>query len=172
MNAPVNLSTLRLYQIADDFLNVLEALAELEDLPPEAIADTLEGLSGTFQDKAANVAAYIRTLDAEAAAIADARKAMERRQSALERHANRLRDYLKGQMERTGIPRVKNSWVNVRIQPNPPSVVIEDETMLPERFKQPVTTVKLLRCNIARALKAGEPVFGARLEQTTRLVIQ
>ena len=172
MNAPVNLSSLRLYQIADDYLNALEALAELEDLPPEAIADTLEGLAGTFEDKAANVAAYIRTLDAEAAAIEDARKAMERRETALERHADRLRDYLKRQMERTGIPRVKNSWVAVRIQSNPPSVVIEDETMLPERFKQAVTTVKLLRCNIAKALKAGEPVFGARLEQTTRLVIQ
>lgn len=170
MNAP--LSSLRLYQIAEDYLIALEALAELDDLPAEAIADTLEGLSGTFQDKAANVAAYIRSLDAEAAAIADARKAMERRQSALERHADRLRDYLKGQMERTGIPRVQNPWVSVRIQPNPPSVVVEDETMVPERFKQPVTTIKLLKSDIAKALKAGESVFGAHIEQTTRLVIQ
>jgi len=172
MNAPANLSSLRLYQIADDYLTALEALAEMEDLPPEAIADTLEGLAGRFQDKAANVAAYIRTLDAEATAIADARQAMERRQSALERHAGRLRDYLKGQMERTGIPRVKNPWVSVRVQPNPPSVVIEDETLLPERFKQPVTTLKLLKSEIARALKAGESVFGAHLQTTTRLVIQ
>lgn len=172
MNAPVNTSTLRLYQIADDYLTALDALAELDDLPPEAIADTLEGLAGTFQDKAANVAAYIRTLEAEAAAIAEARKAMEQRQSALERHAGRLRDYLKGQMERTGIPRVKNPWIAVRVQPNPPSVVIEDETMLPDRFKQPVTTLKLLKSDIARALKAGEPVFGAHLQTTNRLIIQ
>lgn len=172
MNAPAHLSSLRLYQIADDYLTALDALAELDDLPAEAIADTLEGLAGTFQDKAANVAAYIRTLDAEAAAIADARQAMERRQSALERHAGRLRDYLKGQMERTGIPRVNSPWIAVRVQSNPPSVVIEDETRLPECFKQEVTTVKLLRCNIAKALKAGEPVTGTRLERTTRLVIQ
>ena len=61
-------------------------------------------------------------------------------------------------MERTGIPRVQNPWVAVRIQSNPPSVVIKDETLLPERFKQPVTTVKLLKSDIARSLKAGEPV--------------
>ena len=121
MNAPVNLSSLRLYQIADDYLNALEALAELEDLPPEAIADTLEGLAGTFEDKAANVAAYIRTLDAEATAIEDARKAMERRQSALERHAARLRDYLKGQMERTGIPRVKTPGCPCASSPTRPA---------------------------------------------------
>jgi len=172
MNAPANSSSLRLYQIADDYLIALEALAELDDLPPEAIADTLEGLAGTFQDKAAHVAAYIRTLDAEAAAIAAARQAMERREAALRRHAERLRDYLKGQMERTGIPRVRNPWIAVRVQPNPPSVVIEDETLLPDRFKQPVTTLKLLKSDIARALKAGESVFGARLQTTTRLVIQ
>jgi len=79
---------------------------------------------------------------------------------------------LKNQMERTGIARVQNPWVSVRVQPNPPSVVIEDETLVPERFKQPVTTVKLLKSDIARALKAGEPVFGARLHTSTRLVIQ
>jgi hypothetical protein len=55
MNAPANSSTLRLYQIADDYLTALEVLAALDDLPPEAIADTLEGLSGTFQDQAANL---------------------------------------------------------------------------------------------------------------------
>ncbi|MCC7219276.1 MAG: siphovirus Gp157 family protein [Candidatus Contendobacter sp.] len=166
------MSSLRLYEIADDYLNTLEALAEMDDLPPEAIADTLEGLAGTFESKAAHVAAYIRSLEAEAAAIEDARKAMERRENALERHARRLRDYLKDQMERTGTPRVKNPWITVRIQTNPPSVLIEDETLLPERFKQPVTTIKLLKSEIGKTLKAGEAVFGARLQTSTRLVIQ
>jgi hypothetical protein len=50
-------------------------------------------------------------------------------------------------------------------------VVVEDEGRLPERYKQPVITVKVLRAEIARALKAGQEVPGARLERTTRLVI-
>lgn len=170
MNAP--LSTLRLYELADDYLNALEALAEIEDLPPEAIADTLAGLSGTLESKAANVAAYIRHLEAEAVAIEDAWKAMERRQSALERHAHRLRDYLKGEMERTRLMKAKNLFISVRVQANPPSVVIDDEMQLPERFKQPITTIKLLKSEIGKALKAGEPVRGAHLAQSTRLVIQ
>ena len=172
MNAPTNLSTLRLYQIADDYVTALDALAEMDDLPPEAIADTLEGLAGTFESKAGNVAAYIRSLEAEAAAIEEARKAMERRESALEHHAARLRDYLKTEMERTGLTRIKNPWLTLRIQASPPSVVIGDETMLPERFKQPVTTIKLLKSEISKALKAGESVFGARLQTTSRLIIQ
>src|SRR5918992_3930991 len=103
----MSISTLRLYEIADNYLQALEELAELEDLPAEVIADTLEGLQGSFEAKAVNVGAYIRSLEAEASAIEEARKSMERRQKALERHADRLRDYLRLQMERTGLRHIK-----------------------------------------------------------------
>lgn len=52
------------------------------------------------------------------------------------------------------------------MQTNPPSVAIEDERQIPERYKHAEIAVKLLRGEIARALKAGEGVPGARLEQT------
>jgi hypothetical protein len=164
--------TLTLYQIADDYLTALDALADREDLPPDAIADTLAGLAGTFQDKAVAVAAYLKTLEAEAAAIEAARKAMERREATLLNHATRLRAYLKGEMERTGLTRLDHPYLALRVQANPPAVVVEDETMLPARFKEAVTTVKLLKAEIGKALKAGEAVFGAHLERTTRLVIR
>ena len=170
MNAPVR--TLALYHLADDYLAAFDAISDRDDLPPEAIADTLAGLAGTFADKAIAVAAYLRTLEAEAAAIRDARDAMERRESALRNHALRLRGVPQGRMERTGLVRVDSPSLALRVQPNPPAVVVEDEDMLPARFKEAVTTVKLLKAEIGKALKAGESVFGAHLEHTTRLVIR
>ena len=170
MNAP--LRSLTLYQLADDYLAAFDALSEMDEVPEAAITDTLAGLAGTFQDKAVNVALYLRTLEAEAAAIADARKAMERRETALTHHATRLRDYLKGEMERTGLVRLDSPFLALRVQANPPAVVVEDEGMLPARFTETVTTVKVLKAEIGKALKAGEIVFGAHLEQTTRLVIR
>jgi hypothetical protein len=165
------MSTLRLYEIANDYLRALEDLAEVEDLPQEVIADTLEGLQGAFEQKALNVGAYLRGLEAEASAIGEVCKSMERRQRSLERHAERLRDYLKAQMERTGTLKLKNHSLTLRVQANPPGVVVEDEGRLPECYKQPVITVRVLRAEIARARKAGQEVPGARLERTTRLVI-
>lgn len=163
-------STLRLYEVADNYLSALNDLAEIEDLPPEAIADTLEALQGEFEDKALNVARYIRNLEAEAFAIEDAKKRMEARARAAANQAARLKAYLKGELERTGL-KIKAPDLALRIQNNPPSVVVEDERALPEAFKMTETTVRLLRAEIARALKAGEAVAGARLEQSTRLVI-
>ena len=71
-----------------------------------------------------------------------------------------------------GRAKVKNHYLALRLQTNPPSVAIEDERQTPERYKHAEITVKRLRSEIARALKAGEAVPGARLEQATRLVIQ
>ena len=118
MNAPVR--TLTLYHLADDYLAAFDAISDRDDLPPEAIADTLAGLAGTFADKAIAVAAYLRTLEAEAAAIRDARDAMERRESALRNHALRLREYLKAEMERTGLVRVDSPFLALRVQPESP----------------------------------------------------
>jgi hypothetical protein len=175
----MSISTLRLYEIADNYLRAFEDLAEFEELPAQVITDTLEGLQGSFEAKAVSVGAYIKTLEAEASAIEEARKSMEQRQRSLERHAERLREYLKAQMERTGLrqikvppERTKAPCIILRLQANPPSVVVDDEERIPERYKQEVISVKVLKTEIARALKAGEDVTGARLKQTTRLVIQ
>jgi hypothetical protein len=49
-----------------------------------------------------------------------------------------------------------------------------DEAQIPNCFKETVTitTVKILKTDIAQALKSGQAVPGAHLEQSTRLVIQ
>ena len=163
-------NTLRLYEIADNYLAALNDLAELKELPQEAIADTLEGLQGEFEDKALNVARYIRNLEAEASAIEDAKKRMETRAKAASRQAVRLKAYLKAELERTGL-KIKAPDLALRIQNNPPSVVVDDQAQVPEQFKATETTTKLLKGEIGKALKAGQAVTGAHLEASTRLVI-
>ncbi|ADE16996.1 Gp157 family protein (plasmid) [Nitrosococcus halophilus Nc 4] len=165
------MSTLRLYKIANDYLEALEGLAEIDDLPGEVIADTLEGLQGAFEIKARHVAAYIRSIEAEASAIKEARKAMEQRERSMVRHAERLRGYLETQMERTGITRIGDPELLLKIQPSPPKVVIDDEKLVPVEYKEDRVETVVLKSEISKALKAGEQVPGAHLEQGRRLVI-
>jgi hypothetical protein len=166
------MSTLRLYEIAETYLRALEELADIENLPEQAITDTLEGLQGEFEVKAINVAGYIRNIEAEASAVEQARKGMERRQRSLTRHAERLREYVKNHMERTGLPKLKNHYLTLRVQNNPPSVVVDDEKSIPDQYKHTETVTTLLRAEIARALKADQEVPGSHLQRSTRLVIQ
>ena len=69
-------------------LAAAQQLADL-DLPPEAVADTLEGMSGDLELKAQNVAMFVRNLEATAAAIkeAEARMSEQRQDRYVDRRA-------------------------------------------------------------------------------------
>ena len=114
------MSTLRLYEIAETYLRALEDLADIEDLPEQAITDTLEGLQGEFEVKAINVAGYIRNIEAEASAVEQARKGMERRQRSLTRHAERLREYVKNHMEAYRAAKAQESLPDAARPEQPP----------------------------------------------------
>lgn len=160
-----------LYEIRNDYLEALEVLSDPElDLPAEAITDTLEGLEGQLQEKATNVAAFMRNLEATAAAIKEAEATMARRRKAIENRAAGLRDYLKLNMEASGISRIESPWFELSIRKNPPAVQVPDESLLPDEFKQEVVSVKIDRTALKAALKAGD-VPGAQLVSGTRLAI-
>jgi hypothetical protein len=163
--------SLKLYELSADYLDALDALAEVEDLPPEAIADTLEGLVGAWQDKALNVARYVRNLEAEAFAIEEAKKRMDARAKATADQAARLKAYLEVELKRTGL-KPKAPDLALRLQNNPQSVAIDDAALIPEEYRRTETLTTLLKAEIAAALKAGEPIPGARLVRSQRLVIQ
>ena len=162
--------TLRLYELSSDYLRALDELSELDDLPLESIADTLEGLAGAWEDKALNVARYIRNLEAEASAIEEAKKRMEVRARSTANKAMRMRDYLKAELEKTGL-QPKAPDVAVRLQNNPPAVVLDDETRIPEDYRRTQVVSTILKAEIAVAIKAGKEITGAHLEQSKRLVI-
>jgi hypothetical protein len=93
------------------------------------------------------------------------------RQRSLDRHADRIQQYLKGEMERTGLVNLKNSELALRIQRNPPSVIIEDESAIPPCYKREELKITVLKTDIRNAMKTGANIPGVHLEQTTRLVI-
>lgn len=163
--------TIRLYELSDDYLDALDALADLDDLPPEIVVNALDRLTGAWEDKALNVARYIRNLEAEAAAIEEAKKRMDARAKRIRNGAARLTAYLKDELERTGL-KPKAPDLTLSLRNNPPSVVLEDESRIPETYRHTETVTRILKSEIGEALKAGQDIPGARLQQTRRLVIQ
>jgi hypothetical protein len=166
-------TSLALYEIADAYLVDLQRLAEL-DLDEQTVADTLEGLSGELEVKATNVAMFARNLEASAEAIKGAEVQMAARRKAIENRANRIRQYLKENMERTGILKIEGPMFALAIKKNPPAVHVEAQELVPaEFFNQPPPPPPALdKKRVAEALKAGRDVPGCRMEQGTRLDIK
>jgi chromosome segregation ATPase len=162
-----------LYEISRDYQQALADFADPDtDLPAEAINDTLEAIEGQLQDKAVNIAKFMQNLNTAADAIKEAERRMAGRRKAIEHRVQWLKEYLKRNMEATGITRIDSPWFSLAVQNNPASVEITDEAALPDDYKSEVVTIKVDKAGIKQALKAGEEVPGAKLTQGTRLAIR
>lgn len=163
---------LTLYKLADQYAQAVERLSD-DDLPPEAIADTLEALQGDLHAKTTNVAMFAQNLDSLANQIREAEKAMSHRRKVLENKAASIRQYIKENMERADISKIECPYFKLSIKKNPPSVEIYDEAAIPEVYKKQPEPPPLVpdKKMIAEVIKGGGTVDGARLIQNTRLDI-
>lgn len=167
---------LSLFQIAQQHRQLVDKLADL-DLDEQTLADTLEAESWPIEQKCENTMFVVRAAQLQQEAI-DAE--IERLSMLRERIAGRessLRRLLETGMQIAGITKITAGTFSLALQKNPPSVEILDEKQLPAKFMRtpepkpvvPAPDKKL----IAAALKAGEPVPGAKLApEKLRLVIR
>jgi hypothetical protein len=167
--------SLSLYQLSSHYIQALDFLTDPElAIPMQAVNDTLEGLSGELEDKAINVAKFIRNIETTANAIKKAEVDMAKRRKSLETRVQWLEDYLKSSMEATGITKIECPYFKLSIAKNPPALELFDSQAVPEQYKhtETVTTEQIDRAAIKAALSSGQAINGARLVNGTRLVIK
>jgi Siphovirus Gp157. len=152
----------------------LQILADSGEVPPEQIADTLQALDGDIKDKAVQVAAFSKNLDATAQAVREAAKAMLARADRIEKRAESIRSYLQFEMQAAQIPKIESPWFTLSLRKNPPAVVIDDEAAIPPEYivQPPPPAPRPDRDRIRRDIKAGKAVPGCHLLATERLEIK
>jgi hypothetical protein len=166
----------KLYELSAQY-RALEALESSTDLPAEVIKDTLEGLEGQLQDKATNVGLFIRNLESTADAIDEAAETMRLRGTRLRKRAQSLNEYLLFHLQAAGISKVESPYFNLKVKTNPPTVVVDSESLIPAEYMTqpeplPPPPPRPDKKAIAAAFKAGEEVPGCHVEQRQRLDIE
>ena len=167
--------SLALYQLSGNYLQALDFLTDPDaDVAIDIVNDTMEALGGELEDKAVNIAKFIRNLEASAAAIKKAEVDMAKRRKAFENRVQWLKDYLKTNMEATGITQIDCPYFKLSIAKNPPSLELFDTQAVPGEYKhtETVTTELIDKAAIKAALSSGHDIQGARLVNGTRLVIK
>jgi hypothetical protein len=162
-----------LYVLSAEYRYIVAELANL-DLPEEVVTDTLEGLSGDLQTKCTNIAMFARNLESTAEQIKAAEEQMAKRRKAIEKRADRVREYLKTGMIDAGISKIECPYFKLTIRDNPPSVVIDAPEFIPAEFmRQPEPPPPAPdKKAIAEAFKAGGDVPGCHMAQGKRLEIR
>lgn len=167
---------LTLYQIAAEYREAADTLAEL-DLDEQTIADTLESISGDLTTKSQNVAFVIRNLEGMVEQIGVAVEAMQARAKAIQKRAERVREYLLMNMQMAGVQKIECPYFSLAVRENPAKVIVDDEKQIPAAYMTdpappPPPEPKPDKKLIAKALKDGHDVPGCRLERGKRLEIK
>lgn len=126
-----------LFNISDRYRLALEAYTDPDadiEMNDEAFIDTLEAIEGEFSDKAVNVAKYLLHLEAMEEAIKEVERKQKARREFYARKAARMRTYLISQMQVTGITKVDHPEMRLSLAKLPDSVLIEDESLIPDKF--------------------------------------
>jgi hypothetical protein len=161
-----------LYTMAEEYRQAAERLNDL-DLDEQTIADTLEGMEGSIEDKAKNVAFWIKNTEATAAAIKEARQAMAEREKSLLNRADRCRQYLLDCLNMVGKQKVETPFFVISTRNNAESVVLDDASLLPVEYLRVIPESKEPdKKAIKEAIQAGTLVMGAHLERTQSLSIK
>ena len=163
----------------DDNGSVISDIAAYLRERQEAWFDTLTGIEEEFDVKAENIAAYIKSLKAEADALKAEEITLNRRRKVKENQIYRLKDYLLHSMRTINRTKIDTPKAKLSIRNNAESGQFDDENEFSTRcelagaddflrYKKP----EIDKTEVKAALKRGERIEGARLIRTQSLIIK
>ena len=166
-----------LFKISEQHLQALTIIEQMfDDECPESELDEalclLDNIEASFNEKAINVAMYIRNQEAEAEAIDEATKAMTARSKALKAKAGRMKQYLLNEMKATKATQIRCPFFAVSVRKNPPSVNVSLGAVLPDALLLPAKPRDPDKKAIKSLLEDGASVAGCTLEHGESLVIK
>ena len=75
-------------------------------------------------------------------------------------------------MENLGVKKIETATGTFTIKKNAPALIIEDDKLIPEKFKTIVQETKIEKTEIKKALKDGAEIEGVRLESSQSLLVK
>lgn len=160
---------MKLYELVEEFKE-LEELASDEAIDQQTIADTLESVGAEIEEKADGYAKVIKTLEGNVDVIDKEIKRLTEKKNTIKNNVTNIKNSLENAMLITGKTKFKTELFSFGIQKNPPSVVIDDESKIPQDFyieQDP----KLDKTALKNFLKENEVTY-AHLQQTEGLRIR
>lgn len=126
------MSALTLYEAADELRTLFDTLDGLEDPAEiEVFQQEMEPALARALNKVESFAHYLAHLDSQAELCAAEIKRITERKKQFQDRAVKLREYAVRAMQTHGVSKLESPTVSLRLQQNPPAVVIDSADAIP-----------------------------------------
>lgn len=155
----------KLYEISEQY-SELQALADSDDENmKEAVATTLECIEGNFNEKAQALVTVVHNMDSDVESLDAEIKRLQARKQAIKNRQDSMREYLRDNMERTGIKKISCPLFTINCVAGREIAVINDDTAIPDEYMAVKTEIKPDKAAITKALKDGVEIPGVSLDR-------
>lgn len=153
---------MKLYQISEQHKDLLKLADESEDMA-QAVADTMEGIEASFNDKAISLIHVINNMQSDVSVLDTEIKRLTDRKKTIANQQESMREYLRINMEETGVSKISCPLFTITLAAGRDIVQIQDADKIPTDYLNIKTSATPIKADIAKALKSGEIVDGAIL---------
>jgi len=162
-----------MYELTEAYRAVLEMAQSGEIDDEQAIADTLGAIEGDITLKAESCAVIIGELTAQTDKLAAEEKRLHTRRKSIENSIERIKSSIFDGLKATGKDKLRTDLFSFSIRKNPPKVVIDDISAVPQEFIIPQPP-KIDNTSVKAYLKSelSEPCNWAHIEQGESLSIR
>lgn len=149
--------------------NAVMALADDDSIPQDEVNNALLTLEDELQEKGENCIKYLDSVQDKIDAAKANKKKLDAYIKTLENRKKRVEKACIYALDTLQVKSIMTGWGEMKIKKNPPSVIIDDLTQIPTQYQRQKIQVDIDKVAIKAAIKAGEEVPGAHLEQGTSL---
>ena len=158
-----------LFDISQDFLNVLQMLEDADEVSKEILASALEQVEMELGSKMENIVKLRKHFEAEAEKFKAVKDEFQAKERAMRNHANRLKEYMEETLLSLGYDADSKKKVDaglwtIAMQKSAPALKVEDESLIPDEYF--VEKKELQRRQVLDALKEGQEIEGATIIQS------
>jgi len=159
---------MKLHEMSRDYIGFLES-----DMTGGELTECLDSIEDAIDEKASNIVKLVNSLDVDVTGIDKEIKRLQAMKKTIANNQNNLKEYLRYNMEVTGITKIKHSLFSITLGKPTVTAEIVDIDFLPDNFVNTEIVMKADKKAILKALKDGEDIPGAVLSTgKARLLIK
>lgn len=110
---------MKLYEISDQYAALMDMA---DDIPADALADTLESIQADFDEKAINVALVIQNLKSDENQLKEEIDRLTAKKRAIKARQDRLREYLLTNMQAVKKMAIKSHLIGITLKRTPAKI--------------------------------------------------
>lgn len=167
---------MKLYELANDYRALMNAI-DNDELPEEAVTDTLEAITGEIEVKADEIACVLKNINADIAAFKAEETRLAERRKSKERLYEKIKAYLSEELQKANVSSVDTARNKITFRKSESVHIADEGAFLSWAIVNRDDLIKFgdpspNRTAIKKALKDGNVIDGVSLRENQNIQLK